>query len=163
MGVRCLVCFCVVIADIVKTLADGDVLRVEIRPVHAEVQTIFAEGLVDPEIVLQGVTERAGLEPRIVRYREVAGDVTGRRGSARRTKSLLSRLINSRRDNAEQWILSQQFRPDAVGVSLFSKGDKFRALHHVHLCCLRHLCSQVFYRCKEEGVILDDGTAKGSC
>src|SRR4029077_6831302 len=116
---------------------------------------------VDPEIVLQGVTERTGLEPRIVRYRKIAGDVPGSRRSARRAKSLLSCLVNSRQVDAEEWILSQQLCPDAIRVSLFGKCDKFRALYHVHLRCLRYLCSQVFYRCKEEGVILYDGAAEG--
>src|ERR1700687_1733147 len=163
MGVRRLVGFGVVIADIAKALADGDVFRVESRPIHAEVQTILAKELVDPEIVLQRVTERTGLEPRIVRNWEIAGNVTGSRSPARRAKSLSSCLVNSRRDNAEQWILSQQFRPNAVRESLFSKCYKFRALNHVDLGCLRYLCSQGLNRRKEEGVIFDNGTAEGSC
>jgi len=52
--VRRLVGLRIVIADIVKTFSNGNVFGVQIRPVHTEVQPIFAEGLIYPEIVIAG-------------------------------------------------------------------------------------------------------------
>ena len=106
----------VVVRYIAEPLAERNVFVVQIGSIHAEVETVFAEILIQSHIVLDGISERVGGEGHTVDHGKGAGNVSRRGAAAPRPEGLLRGLKDLDELGMSKRVINQDIRTNTVGI-----------------------------------------------